>query len=623
MSDNYRLNYRGLVTYDTLLKRYFQNKLPDVMVGATRFSDGKSGLVPTPLSQNADYNNYLRGDGTWSTIPSFVTLYDHNDEIIKVGQEPVDIANIVGFIPKKVDLEGHLTLSLFATEDCNVFVKIRCDNVTEIYMPQELEVKQGYNSFGVSHAYLGRQPGEHEFTVSLQTTNGEITIPTRGILYTIYGAIDDTYDVSGIDIIDIAVKKLENIGSPSEVWSLGFEENNLLLRSNEYNNPNGNQWNEIYNFGIVRGGAIEFYGTWFEDRKLNKTNLYTETNPFVFIIDNSSNLVVYTNGDYENSTLLATDVAKVSACTGYKSNIIHSLDQGMIVAYIKNGNVYYRQWKYYDETTNSWFPSEEVDTEGNALDVSVHRLPDYRVGILVKKTTGDKWYISDRTFIGNTFKPEVIPTDSDGYTVVDMVPVERISETLGIGTINEFEEAHYHNGFIITFEGRLHFVGGKTYDNLVSNISANRAGTAVAIRSVTINDNKLIIYTVNDVQGGANFTISWSMPEFITTNVNGSNMYITQRSYTWALPTTKIIEQFSDHIRTDVDGDLNTIVRPVNRFTEVVPDENIKTDVDGNMNNTIVHPINRFTEIVPSENIETDVDGDISIDVVLVGDVPV
>ena len=56
---------------------------------------------------------------------------------------------------------------------------------------------------------------------------------------------------------------------------------------------------------------------------------------------------------------------------------------------------------------------------------------------------------------------------------------------------------------------------------------------------------------------------------------------------------------------------------------DIIPDENIKTDVDGNMNNTIVHPINRFTEIVPSENIETDVDGDISIDVILVGDVPV
>lgn len=622
MSDNYRLNYRGLVTYDTLLKRYFQNKLPDVMVGATRFSDGKSGLVPTPLSQNADYNNYLRGDGTWSTIPSFVTLYDHNDEIIKVEQEPVDIANIVGFIPKKVDLEGHLTLSLFATEDCNVFVKIRCDNVTEIYMPQELEVKQGYNSFGVSHAYLGRQPGEHEFTVSLQTTNGEITIPTRGILYTIYGAIDDTYDVSGIDIIDIAVKELSTIGTPSEIWSIGFEENNLLLRNNEYNNPNGNQWNEIYNFGTVRGGAIEFYGTWYEDRRQNKSKLFTEENPFVFIIDANSDLLVYTDGDYENSTLLATGVDKVSACTCYKSNIISSLDQGMVVAYLKNGNVYYRQWKYYDETSNNWFPAEEVDVEGGAIDVSVHRLPDYRVGILVKKNDGSKWYISDRTFIGNTFKLENLDTNTDSYTVIDMVPAERTSETLGVATINEFEEAHYHNGFIMTFEGDLHFVGWKTYDDLVSNISASRAGVSVPIRSVTIANNKLIVYTVNDVQGGANFTISWTISELVTTNVNGSNMLITQKSYTWSLPTTTIVEQFKDSIGTSLDGALNTFVRPVVRFTEVVPSENVSTSVDGSLN-TIVHAINRFEEVVPNEIIETNVDGGMSISVILVGDVPV
>ena len=622
MSDNYRLNYRGLTTYDSLLKRYFQDNLPDVMVGATRFSDGESGLVPTPLSQNLDYSNYLRGDGTWSAIPSFITLHNHNDEIIKVRQEPVDIAMVIGFLPKKVDLEGHLTLSFYATEDCNVFVKIRCDNITEIYMPQELEVKQGYNSFGVSHAYLGRQPGQHEFIVSLQISNGEITIPIRGILYTVYGSIDDTYDISGIDIIDIAIKKLSDVGSPSEIWSIGFEENNLLLRKNDYNNPNGNQWSELYNFGYARGGAIEFYGTWQEDIKHNKSNLYTEENPFVFIINDNSDLVVYTDGDYENSTILATNVNKVNACTGYKSNLIGSIDQGMVVAYIKNGNVYYRQWKYYNETSNSWFPAEEVDVDGDAVDVSVHRLPDYRIGILVKKTNGSKWYISDRTFIGNTFKAENIELNSKGHTVIDMVPVERISETLGVATINEFEEAYYYNGFIMTFEGALHFVGDKTLDDLVTNISASRNGTNVSIESVIIDNNRLIIYTTNDVQGGTSFTISWTMQELITTNVNGSNMHITQKTYTWELAAPVITENLNDNIPTNVDGSFSVAVRPVVNIIESASEE-VDITVDGNINNTVVHPINRFTEVVPTENIETAVDAEIDIDVVLVGDVPV
>ena len=203
-----------------------------------------------------------------------------------------------------------------------------------------------------------------------------------------------------------------------------------------------------------------------------------------------------------------------------------------------------------------------------------------------------------------------------------MVPAERTSETLGVATINEFEEAHYHNGFIMTFEGDLHFVGWKTYDDLVSNISASRAGVSVPIRSVTIANNKLIVYTVNDVQGGANFTISWTISELVTTNVNGSNMLITQKSYTWSLPTTTIVEQFKDSIGTSLDGTLNTFVRPVVRFTEVVPNENVSTSVDGSLN-TIVHAINRFEEVVPNEIIETNVDGGMSISVILVGDVPV
>lgn len=64
-----------MYTYDTYIK--IENILKplnnssgaaeiNVMIGATTESDGKEGLVPTPISENK--NKYLKGDGTWSDI---------------------------------------------------------------------------------------------------------------------------------------------------------------------------------------------------------------------------------------------------------------------------------------------------------------------------------------------------------------------------------------------------------------------------------------------------------------------------------------------------------------------------------------------------------------------------
>ena len=542
MSDNYRLNYRGLQTYDRLLKQYINDKLPVEFVGATRLTDGKSGLVPAPMV--GDQTRYLKGDGTWSDIPSFITVYDVNEEQITIEQENIEISSIECFLAKKVDLEGHFLMSLYSTENCYLYIRIYDDNIPEVFTPQPYILNVGYNEISIPHAYIGKNSGLHLFTVNAQCSNGKLTVPTRSLLYTIFGSINDDYQNLEVDIVDIAIK--EDNGIPSEIWSLGFDEGELFLRNNIYNNPNGNKWNDVHDFGIVYGGCLEFYGSWFTTDQ-SSYHLNTEDYPFVFIIDGERNLYAYSNNDYENGELLATNVTQVSSVIGYKSNIIASKDQGLIVAYLKNGNVYYRQWKYYDEESNMWYSSEEVYTGGDAYDVSIHRLPDYRIGILIKATNGDQWFISDRTYIGNTAKKEISNINIDGnYTLIGIVPVSRASESLGVATINTFEEAHYHNGFIMTFEGELKFLFNENLESFKNNITMKRGNTTIAVGSVEIIDNQIIVYAANDVQGGSTATISWTTSNLITTNVNGSAMLIRQKSYTWNLPTTHVSASISD-----------------------------------------------------------------------------
>ena len=540
--DNYRLNYRGLQTYDGLIKDWIQERLPVVFEGATRTHNGTSGLVPAPMI--GDRSRYLKGDGTWSDIPSFITLYDVNEEQITIEQENIEIAFIECLLTKKVDLEGHFLMSLYSTEVCNLYIRIYDDNVTEIFTPQPYILNVGYNEISIPHAYIGKNAGSHNFTVEAQCSNGKLTVPTRSMLYTIFGSINDDYQNIGVDIIDIAIR--ETNGMPSEIWSLGFDEGEIFLRNNNYNNPNGNKWNDVFNFGIAYSGCIEFYGTW-ETNNQESYHLNTEENPYVFIIDSNRDLKVYSNGSYDEGTILSTNVSHVSSVVGYRSNINSALDQGLIVAYVKNGNVYYRQWKYYDESSNAWFGAEEVYTDGDAISVSVHRLPDYRVGFLIKTQNGNKWYISNRTYIGNTYKAEEASINASGkYTLVGIVPASRESESLGIATINTFEEAHYHNGFIMTFEGELKFLFNENLETFTNNLTMVRGTTAIAIGSVEINNNQIIIYAANDVQGGSTVTISWTTSNLITTNINGSAMLIRQKSYTWNLPTTHVSASISD-----------------------------------------------------------------------------
>ena len=616
MSDNYRLNYRGLQTYDRLLKQYIEDKLPDVFQGATRTHDGTEGLVPAPII--GDQIKYLKGDGTWSNIPSFITLYDTNEEQITFQQTETEISIIEAILTKKVDLEGHFAMSLFSSKDCYLYLRIYDNNIPEIFCPKTYILHAGYNTITLPHAYIGVNADTHYYTVTAQCSDGQITIPTRSLLFTIFGSIDDSYDVPGIDIIDIAVRQTSG-NTPSEIWSIGYDEGELILRKNGYNNPNQNPWIDIYNFGSAITGAIEFYGTWIKNDN-NREILQTESTPYIFVVDANNNLQVH-SGNFETPILLSEDVVKVSACIGYKSNIDNNLDQGMVVAFLKqDGNVYYRQLKRQNNN-DSWFPMEIVYSGEDAIDVEVHRLPDYRIGILVKTESLTKWYITDRTFVGTTFKEEYISDTINGYTVIDMVPAERISESLGVATINTFEQAYYYNGFIMTFEGDLNFVGGKTISDLKASMTVSRAGTSIPIESVTIDGNKLIVYTTNDVQCGSTCTISWSLTHLITTNVNNSRMLITQRSYTWDLPANVEYQSCEDEVSAKINGSINILVQPIER-----PRKSLTDSMDSTINGTpsiIVGVINRPATTVPDNLISSTVSGSLNTVVSLVGDTPI
>ena len=72
-------------------------------------------------------------------------------------------------------------------------------------------------------------------------------------------------------------------------------------------------------------------------------------------------------GEIEESRLVLDDmVTAVSACRGYSSNLYPDQDQGLVVAYVRDGKPWYRQYIYdSDQQTKRWldlyFSGKEPD----------------------------------------------------------------------------------------------------------------------------------------------------------------------------------------------------------------------------------------------------------------------
>jgi hypothetical protein len=476
-------------------------------------------------------------------------LYDYNTYAYAVSQKEITVGLISCFLHEKTDLQGHFTISFFATERCNVHVRIKDNEITELFSPQVYTVERGYASISIPHAYLKKLATYHSFAVTLQCTNGQLSIPVRGVLYTIDGGHLATRLLdAGIDIQDISIRQLSNDKEPSAIFAIGYESTHLLLKSRPYSLLQNVNWTAIKDFGEGLAAAVEFNGNWVIRKNADRYTIETEVNPFVFIVDNESILKVYSGDDYAEEMIIDTNVSQISACRGFNSTNYEEEDQGLIVAYIKNGNVYYRQYSY-DPTISSygWLGHNLLYDVGDASFVSVHRLPDYRVGICITHNAGTKWYITKRTYVSQGFKPEIIQTSLDNVGITTVKEVSIADINYSTASINSFEsEQDYYNGFIMTFPYNLAFVGKRNINHLRASATVHIDNILIedAIQILTINNNELTVILRNAVKAGKTVCIRFNCVYLVTFVPNGSYT-ITTQEYTWNLPapTARLTEQ--------------------------------------------------------------------------------
>ncbi len=437
----------------------------------------------------ADDNTTTIIEGVEQSLPKL--LDDHNMYPFTISQAEDTIALITCNLLNDTDLQGGFLLVYNAPQDCVLTLRFKDNGATELFCPLIYDLKAGRGNIGVPHAYLNRLAGLHNITVTAQVSVGTIAVATRGMLFTIDGGYLAQRVIDfGTDIRDISVRQLPSDTSPSEIWAIGIENNEAVVRRRSYNDNTTSSYEPMFAVGEAIEAAIEFDGNWVLRQGATVYTLETEEVPYVFTVDTLGNLYVQHGGDEASRLLLDTGVSKISACRGYKSHVRPEEDQGLVVAYIKNSTIYYRAYRYEAATgVYFWDYAKGLQELGEATFVNVHRLNDYRVGIASTTLTGNMWAISDRTYVSQASKPEYYSIGTVSSTAIcSMIPSVDTSEL----TYEAFVEDASH--FSIVFNVPVRSAAG----DISKDIILSGGATNNDIQEITVVDNVINIVLKED-----------------------------------------------------------------------------------------------------------------------------
>lgn len=350
-------------------------------------------------------------DGVNQSLPRL--LYDYNTWPLTVEMGEATVGLITFRLIDKTDLQGHFIMSFYASEAAILTVRFYTNEIEELFAPLNYDIRKGYNSIGIPHCYLHRSAGLYSVMATAQVSAGIITIPTRGVLYSIDGGYLAKRELdAALDVRDLAIRQLSNAYGPDEVWLIGIDAGEVLVRKRDYNEINPNvAWTAVLSLGKGLDAAIEFNGVWALRQGANQFTIHTEEFPWLFWVDMDGNLFGcnYVPDEDHLPILLDTGVTgSLHACRGYSAQEHPERDQGLIICYMKDDHAYYRSYSYNTTAQKViWEEAQQIGIEvPNLTNVNVHRLNDYRIAF---EFSGDVniWVLSERTFVGQSAYPEV------------------------------------------------------------------------------------------------------------------------------------------------------------------------------------------------------------------------
>lgn len=226
-----------------------------------------------------------------------------------------------------------------------------------------------------------------------------------------YWTVETIRETSGLGEISVAPRRFRPYGPPNRIYEIHVHNGEVKTAIREYPDRLKDGWQDQFSLGTGSSVAIAFNGEW--QRYRNLFRLVTEEKPYVSWVDGNGDLWVQKWDEHDTKFQLSSGVSKVRMIRAWKNTVIHYLDQGVVVAYIKtDGKVYYRNYCIQEDYTEIWEPERELTNfTGTAVNLNLFITNDYRMGFIIEDNLGQvHWLVTPRNWGGMASPAEHLAT---------------------------------------------------------------------------------------------------------------------------------------------------------------------------------------------------------------------
>lgn len=226
-----------------------------------------------------------------------------------------------------------------------------------------------------------------------------------------YWTVETIRETSGLGEISVAPRRFRPYGPPNRIYEIHVHNGEVKTAIREYPDRLKDGWQDQFSLGTGSSVAIAFNGEW--QRYRNLFRLVTEEKPYVSWVDGNGDLWVQKWDEHDTKFQLSSGVSKVRMIRAWKNTVIHYLDQGVVVAYIKtDGKVYYRNYCIQEDYTEIWEPERELmDFTGTAVNLNLFITNDYRMGFVIEDNLGQvHWLVTPCNWGGMASPAEHLAT---------------------------------------------------------------------------------------------------------------------------------------------------------------------------------------------------------------------
>lgn len=212
-----------------------------------------------------------------------------------------------------------------------------------------------------------------------------------------------------IGSIDIALNRPDPKYPPTNIYSAHIEGEEGVISEGVIGS--WNTFNELFRIKYCRDICIEYDGSWKKNLD-NVYTYYTVGDPYIAYIEHDDFLnhkLKVQNGQSTSTLISQGNITCISMVRGWRNIATGADDQGLIIAYVRDGNLYYRSL-VSENNVVTWVNEEHLSVVGsNVKSINLTRTNDYRVIFHGQLISGEHYMAySERCWAGFAVEPEEV-----------------------------------------------------------------------------------------------------------------------------------------------------------------------------------------------------------------------